>query len=265
MKTSGAKGVHVFVPIDDAGRRSRTRPPRPGRSRRAPSGSIPSIATTAFMKEDRGGKVFVDSTRVGGATVVAAYSPRVRPGVAGVVPGRLGRPRRRSRRPTSPCTPRSDMLGDRDPWAEHMPAPQPLSADLVEEGHAIPVARVQAMHEGKRRARFPTRAGLITLGYSSNGVGSMAPSSRMRRTPKVDSRPAGGVVVTIGTSHERRSTPTSASACAPRTTSAAEFAPSGQVAIHGRDLDLVRVAGRARRGHAGAGRRPCGDLVGIPR
>ena len=33
------------------------------------------------MKEDRGGKVFVDSTRVGGATVIAAYSPRVRPGV----------------------------------------------------------------------------------------------------------------------------------------------------------------------------------------
>mgnify|MGYP001247024481 CR=1 FL=1 len=28
-----------------------------------------------------------------------------------------------------------------------------LPADLVEEGHAIPVARVQAMHEGKRRAR----------------------------------------------------------------------------------------------------------------
>ena len=28
-----------------------------------------------------------------------------------------------------------------------------LGADLVAEGHAIPVARVQAMHEGKRRAR----------------------------------------------------------------------------------------------------------------
>ena len=62
-------------------RRWRTRPPRRGRSRRGPSVSIPTIATTAFMKEDRGGKVFVDSTRVGGATVVAAYSPRVRPGV----------------------------------------------------------------------------------------------------------------------------------------------------------------------------------------
>ena len=44
-------------------------------------------------------------------------------------------------------------LGDRDPWADQMPEPQRLSADLIEEGHAIPVARVQAMHEGKRRAR----------------------------------------------------------------------------------------------------------------
>ncbi len=34
-----------------------------------------------------------------------------------------------------------------------MATPQRLSAALIEEGHAIPVARVQAMHEGKRRAR----------------------------------------------------------------------------------------------------------------
>jgi hypothetical protein len=34
-----------------------------------------------------------------------------------------------------------------------MPEPQRLSPELVEEGRAIPVARVQAMHEGKRRAR----------------------------------------------------------------------------------------------------------------
>ena len=65
----------------------------------------PALATTAFIREDRGGKVFVDSTRAGGATVVAAYSPRVRPGV-------------------------------------------PVS---------FPVARVQAMHEGKRRARARAR------------------------------------------------------------------------------------------------------------
>jgi hypothetical protein len=34
-----------------------------------------------------------------------------------------------------------------------MPEPQTLPAGLVEEGGAIPVGRVQAMHEGKRRAR----------------------------------------------------------------------------------------------------------------
>ena len=44
-------------------------------------------------------------------------------------------------------------LGADDPWAAQMPNPQRLSADLIEEGRAIPVARVQAMHEGKRRAR----------------------------------------------------------------------------------------------------------------
>jgi hypothetical protein len=45
------------------------------------------------------------------------------------------------------------ILGDRDPWSDGMPQPQPLSPELVAQGHAIPVARVQAMHEGKRRAR----------------------------------------------------------------------------------------------------------------
>jgi DNA primase len=45
------------------------------------------------------------------------------------------------------------LLGEADPWAGQMPEPQRLPADLIEEGHTIPVARVQAMHEGKRRAR----------------------------------------------------------------------------------------------------------------
>ena len=47
-----------------------------------------------------------------------------------------------------------DAVRDRIlPVLEHMPEPRPLSPDLIKEGHAIPVARVQAMHEGKRRAR----------------------------------------------------------------------------------------------------------------
>jgi len=45
------------------------------------------------------------------------------------------------------------LLAGSPPWAGQMPGPQSPSADLIEEGRAIPIARVQAMHEGKRRAR----------------------------------------------------------------------------------------------------------------
>jgi hypothetical protein len=45
------------------------------------------------------------------------------------------------------------LLDGPDLWKDLMPAPQPLPEALVQEGRAIPVARVQAMHEGKRRAR----------------------------------------------------------------------------------------------------------------
>ena len=151
VKTSGAKGLHIFVPVDievsieDTAAATRAIAVRAERL-------DPAVATTAFIREDREGKVFLDSTRAGGATVVAAYSPRVRPLVPvsfplawadldGVTPADF----------TIRTVP--GLIGDRDPWAEHMPAPQRLGAELVEEGHAIPIARVQAMHEGKRRAR----------------------------------------------------------------------------------------------------------------
>jgi bifunctional non-homologous end joining protein LigD len=151
VKTSGAKGVHVFVPIDD-------QPPLDDSAAAARAIAAraerldPDVATTAFMKEDRGGKVFVDSTRVGGATVIAAYSPRVRPGATVSFP--VGWDELDDVAPADFTVHTAlQHLGDRDPWAEHMPDPQTLPADLIAEGHAIPVARVQAMHEGKRRAR----------------------------------------------------------------------------------------------------------------
>ncbi|HEY8528026.1 MAG TPA: non-homologous end-joining DNA ligase [Acidimicrobiales bacterium] len=161
VKTSGAKGLHVFVPLDagptleDAAAATRAIAARAERL-------DPDVATTAFIKEDRGGKVFVDSTRAGGATVVAAFSPRVRPGA-----------------PVSFPVPWDDLeavtpadftlrtvlarLDERagaaaaDAWAACLARPQRLPDALVEEGRTIPVARVQAMHEGKRRARARRR------------------------------------------------------------------------------------------------------------
>ncbi len=110
----------------------------------------PDLATTAYIKEDRGGRVFLDSTRSGTATLVAAYSPRVRPGLPVSAP--VAWDDLRTVRPGD-VTVRTavERLGDGDPWAEALPEPQPLPDDLVAEGHTIPVARVAAMHEGKRR------------------------------------------------------------------------------------------------------------------
>ena len=151
VKTSGAKGVHVFVPIDatasidDIAAATRAIAARAERL-------DPALATTAFIREDREGKVFLDSTRAGGATVVAVYSPRVRPGapVSFPVPwadlDQVG-PADFTVRTAAP------LVAGSDPWASLMPAPQRLGTGLIEEGRAIPVARVQAMHEGKRRAR----------------------------------------------------------------------------------------------------------------
>ncbi len=149
VKTSGSKGLHVYVPIDaDSEAAAAATRAIAVRAERLDS----ALATTAFIRGDRNGKVFIDSTRAFGATVAAAYSPRVRPGVPvsyplawedldGIAPRDF----------TIHTVP--GLVGTRDPWAGQMPAPQALSTDLIEEGRAIPVARVQAMHEGKRRKR----------------------------------------------------------------------------------------------------------------
>jgi bifunctional non-homologous end joining protein LigD len=151
VKTSGAKGLHVFVPVAEAPLEDSAAATRAIAARA--EALNPDVATTAFMKEDRGGKVFVDSTRVGGgATVVAAYSPRVRPGVPVSFPVRWDDLDHIVPAEFTVHTAISH-LGDHDPWVLQMPAPQVLSREIIDEGQAIPVHRVQAMHEGRRRAR----------------------------------------------------------------------------------------------------------------
>jgi DNA ligase D-like protein (predicted polymerase) len=156
VKTSGSKGVHVFIPLapghgtEDVAAATRAVAVRAERI-------DPSLGTTEYVKERRGGKVFLDSTRSGGATVVAAYSPRHRPGVPVSFPVRWADLDQVAPRDftihTAPA-----LLDSGDPWVEEMPEPQRLPADLIEEGHTIPIARVAAMHEGKRRARAARNA-----------------------------------------------------------------------------------------------------------
>ncbi|MDT4908600.1 MAG: bifunctional non-ous end joining protein LigD [Pseudonocardiales bacterium] len=150
VKTSGAKGLHIFVPVSSATTEEVAAATRALAVRAARLD--PTLATTEFVREDREGKVFLDSTRAGGATVVAAYSPRLRAGVPvsyplawdeldDVVPGHFT------------LHTAATLLSGRDRWSDLMPEPQELSPELVAEGRLIPIARVQAMHEGKRRAR----------------------------------------------------------------------------------------------------------------
>ncbi len=155
VKTSGAKGLHVFVPlagvsVADAAAATRALAARAERA-------DPALATTAYVKDEREGKVFLDATRSGGATVVAAYSPRARPGVPVSFPVRWD--------DLDAVTPADftvrnarTLLGGRDLWRELLGEPQPLPTGLVAEGHEIPVARVQAMHAGKRRRRAEREA-----------------------------------------------------------------------------------------------------------
>jgi DNA ligase D-like protein (predicted polymerase) len=151
VKTSGAKGIHVFVPVDDTAPVEDVAAATRALAARAEA-LDPAIATTAFIVEDRAGKVFVDSTRAGGATVAAAYSPRLRPGTPVSFPLAWSDLDRVSPADFTLHTALAALDG-RDPWADSMPAPQRLPIDLVEQGRTIPVARVAAMHEGKRRAK----------------------------------------------------------------------------------------------------------------
>lgn len=152
VKTSGAKGLHIFVPIgpvamDDAAAALRALAARV-------AAAAPGVATTAFLKDDRGARVFVDPTRVGGATVVAAYSPRARAGLPVSFPLAWAALEAGAVDPAAfTVFTALDHLGASDPWAASMPPSQAIDPELVAEGRAIPVPRVAAMHEGKRRRR----------------------------------------------------------------------------------------------------------------
>lgn len=150
VKTSGAKGVHVVVPVEGLTNEEALGVTRAiaARAERLD----PAASTTEFLKEDRGGRVFIDATRGGLGTVVAVYSPRLRAGapvswpltwdeLASFTPGDVT------------ITNALDVLDDRDPWSERMPEPQRIPDALVAEGLQIPIPRVAAMHEGKRRRR----------------------------------------------------------------------------------------------------------------
>jgi bifunctional non-homologous end joining protein LigD len=135
VKTSGAKGVHVVVPLvrrygyAEAARAAY-------RLAEEAAAREPSEVTVEFLKAQRGGRVFLDWTRIGlGKHVVAPYSPRARPGapVSFPVPWeRLERGRADPLEHTIVTVPRA-MDRSADPWGAALPAKQSLPKDLTAE------------------------------------------------------------------------------------------------------------------------------------
>jgi bifunctional non-homologous end joining protein LigD len=182
VKTSGAKGVHVFVPVD-AG--------TSGEGAAAATRAIavraerldPALATTAFIREDRGGKVFLDSTRAGGSTVVAVYIPQVRPGapVSFPVPWDALDPCRSRGLQRSQCGAadhRRRSVGGADARAA-VPGPRPGRGGAHDPGR--PGAR-HARREAPRPR--PPRRGEVTEGSRADGTSLFPGTSINWRTGK---------------------------------------------------------------------------------
>jgi bifunctional non-homologous end joining protein LigD len=130
-KTSGAKGVHVYVPLRRRHSFHAVRAAADWLAERMVD-RHPRLATVAFSKAERGGRVLVDVHRNAPSQhTVAPYSPRARPEATVSFPvswEELDRVRPQDF--TVRTVP--ELLRDgRDPWRDLLPAPQNIPRELV--------------------------------------------------------------------------------------------------------------------------------------
>jgi bifunctional non-homologous end joining protein LigD len=134
-KTSGAKGVHVYVPIGRRYDYPEVRAAAVAVARRVEEAE-PDRTTTEFRIAARGKRVYLDAGRnAPGAHIIAPYSPRARPAASVSFPvswDELG-----GAHPED-FTIRNvpDLLRGKDRWRQLMPRPQTLPAELRRPGGA---------------------------------------------------------------------------------------------------------------------------------
>jgi DNA ligase D len=129
-KTSGAKGVHVYVPIR---RRLDFGAVRVAADRIAAmvEERLPDVTTTTFKIADRGGRLYLDAGRNRpGAHVAAPYSPRARDGAPVSFPVAWSDLDRITPRDFTIRTVPDLVEKHGDLWASLSPAPQTLPASL---------------------------------------------------------------------------------------------------------------------------------------
>lgn len=129
-KTSGAKGIHVYVPLARRHSYGETRLAAE-RLTSMVADVVPDLATTEFKIADRGGRLFLDAGRnAPGAHVVAPYSPRARPGATVSFPIEWSELARVSPRAFT-LSNAPALLGGEDRWKALMPPPQRLPRALL--------------------------------------------------------------------------------------------------------------------------------------
>ena len=128
-KTSGAKGIHVFVPLQRRYDYREVRAAADEVARRVEE-RAPHRATTEFRIAQRGDRLFLDAGRnAPGAHIVAAYSPRARPAASVSYPVSWEELERiRPEDFTIENVPALLERGDR--WKELMPPAQALPNEL---------------------------------------------------------------------------------------------------------------------------------------
>lgn len=131
LKTTGAKGLHVVVPLRRRHTFDEVRAASLGVARRAGE-RAPRLITTEISKKKRGGRVLIDWTRSQPAqTLIAPFSPRGRPGLPVSFPVSWEEvPNIDPRDFTIANVP--ELVRDRDPWTEMRPAPQSLPRELMD-------------------------------------------------------------------------------------------------------------------------------------
>lgn len=131
IKTSGAKGLHLYVPLRRRHNYELVRRAAVRIAERIVERS-PDLATMEFKRASRGDRLYVDVGRnAPGAHIVAPFSPRARPGATVSFPVEWKKLNRiRPDDFTIRDVPRRlDRDGDR--WAELMPTAQSLPAELL--------------------------------------------------------------------------------------------------------------------------------------
>ena len=211
-KTSGGRGVHIYVRIEPRWTFTDVRHAAIAFGRELER-RLPGEVTTKWWKEERGERIFVDyNQNARDRTIASAYSVRPKPGAPGLGAAGLGRARRRRRPRTSPsrrcrrgsprsaiATPRSTTSPTRCSrcWTctssdagrgrrrHALPAGLPEDAGRAEARAALARPRPPAGRAQRRRERvvsataaaWPRRAGAGADGGGTTGP--MSPSGRL--------------------------------------------------------------------------------------